>query len=212
MAASIIDGKAIAEQIRAEIVAEVGRPAGHGVKPGVATILVGEDGGAQFYRGQIEKNTATVASNYYNHMLPADTPQAEVLDLIAKLNADADVHGILALQPMQGQIDQEHRVQRHRAGQGPGLREPGQHRPRAARRPAVRAGHAVRLHRDPGPHRRGAAGQGRHDRQTTRTSLASRPPCSASTAMLRCTWCTCSARTCPPPAGRRRCSSAPRRS
>jgi methylenetetrahydrofolate dehydrogenase (NADP+)/methenyltetrahydrofolate cyclohydrolase len=106
MAASIIDGKAIAEQIRAEIVAEVGQLATRGVKPGVATILVGEDGGAQFYRGQIEKNTAAVGFNYYSHVLPADTPQADVLELIAKLNADSQVHGILALQPMQGAIDQ----------------------------------------------------------------------------------------------------------
>jgi methylenetetrahydrofolate dehydrogenase (NADP+)/methenyltetrahydrofolate cyclohydrolase len=106
MAASIINGKALAEQIRAEIVAEVGKLATCGVKPGVATILVGGDGGAQFYRGQIEKNTATVGFNYSNHVLAADTSEAEVLELIATLNADAHVHGILALQPMQGQIDQ----------------------------------------------------------------------------------------------------------
>ena len=60
MAAQIIDGKAIAEQVREEIKAEVAALATKGVKPGVATILVGEDGGAQFYRGQIEKNTGTV--------------------------------------------------------------------------------------------------------------------------------------------------------
>ena len=106
MAASIINGKALAEQIRDEIVAEVGKLATCGVKPGVATILVGGDGGAQFYRGQIEKNTATVGFNYSNHVLAADTSEAEVLELIATLNADAHVHGILALQPMQGQIDQ----------------------------------------------------------------------------------------------------------
>jgi methylenetetrahydrofolate dehydrogenase (NADP+)/methenyltetrahydrofolate cyclohydrolase len=106
MTAEIIDGKAIAEQIRAEIIAEVDKLATCAVKPGVATILVGEDGGAQFYRGQIEKNTATVGFNYYSHVLPADTPEDEVLALIAKLNDDAHVHGILALQPMQGQIEQ----------------------------------------------------------------------------------------------------------
>ena len=106
MTAQIIDGKAIAEQVRAEIVAEVGRLAARGVKPGVATILVGDDGGAQFYRGQIEKNTGTVGFNYFNHTLPAGTSQAEVLELIATLNADAAVHGILALMPMAGGIDQ----------------------------------------------------------------------------------------------------------
>jgi len=106
MTAQIIDGKAIAEQVRAEIVAEVEKLAKCGVKPGVATILVGEDGGAQFYRGQIEKNTGTVGFEYFNNMLPADTPESEILDLIEKLNADPKVHGILALMPMQAEIDQ----------------------------------------------------------------------------------------------------------
>jgi methylenetetrahydrofolate dehydrogenase (NADP+)/methenyltetrahydrofolate cyclohydrolase len=106
MAAQIIDGKAIAEQVRAEIKAEVAKLATCGVKPGVATILVGEDGGAQFYRGQIEKNTGTVGFAYFNHALPAGTGEAEILDLIAKLNADPAVHGILALMPMQAEIDQ----------------------------------------------------------------------------------------------------------
>lgn len=106
MTAQIIDGKAIAEQIREEIKAEVGELAAKGITPGVATILVGDDGGAQFYRGQIEKNTATVGLAYFNHALPATTTQAEVLELIAKLNSDDQVHGILALMPMAAGIDQ----------------------------------------------------------------------------------------------------------
>jgi methylenetetrahydrofolate dehydrogenase (NADP+)/methenyltetrahydrofolate cyclohydrolase len=106
MTAQIIDGKAIAEQIRGEIVAEVARLATCGVKPGVATILVGDDGGAQFYRGQIEKNTGAVGFNYYSHVLPAQTGEDEVLALIDQLNRDAHVHGILALMPMSPGIDQ----------------------------------------------------------------------------------------------------------
>jgi methylenetetrahydrofolate dehydrogenase (NADP+) / methenyltetrahydrofolate cyclohydrolase len=106
MTAQIIDGKAIAEQIREEIKAEVAQLATRGVKPGVATILVGDDGGAQFYRGQIEKNTGTVGFTYFNNTLPAGTTEAEVLALIDRLNADTDVHGILALMPMAGEIDQ----------------------------------------------------------------------------------------------------------
>jgi len=106
MAAEIIDGKAIAAQVREEIKAEVAKLAASGVKPGVATILVGEDGGASFYRGQIEKNTATVGFDYYNNTLPAGTSEAEILALIAKLNADAAVHGILALMPMAAEIEQ----------------------------------------------------------------------------------------------------------
>ena len=106
MAAQIIDGKAIAEQVREEIKAEVAKLATCGVKPGVATILVGDDGGAQFYRGQIEKNTGTVGFNYYNSALPDGTSEEEVLALIDTLNNDAHVHGILALMPMAGGIDQ----------------------------------------------------------------------------------------------------------
>jgi len=106
MAAQIIDGKAIAETIRAEIRAEVEGLAATGVTPGVATILVGDDGGAQFYRGQIEKNTGTVGFAYFNHVLPADAVETDVLDLIAGLNADPAVHGILALMPMPAHIDQ----------------------------------------------------------------------------------------------------------
>jgi methylenetetrahydrofolate dehydrogenase (NADP+)/methenyltetrahydrofolate cyclohydrolase len=106
MTAQLIDGKAIAEQVRAEIVAEVGKLAARNITPGVATILVGDDGGAQFYRGQIAKNTGTVGFAYANHTLPAGTSQAEVVELIARLNADPAVHGILALMPMAGEIDQ----------------------------------------------------------------------------------------------------------
>ena len=106
MAAQIIDGKAIAAQVREEIQADVAKLATRGVKPGVATILVGDDGGAQFYRGQIEKNTATVGFNYYNNALPDGTSEEEVLALIDTLNNDARVHGILALMPMAGGIDQ----------------------------------------------------------------------------------------------------------
>ena len=106
MAAKIIDGKAIAELVREEIKAEVAKLAACGVKPGVATILVGEDGGAQFYRGQIEKNTGTVGFEYFNNTLPEGTSEDDVLALIAKLNADPAVHGILALMPMAGGIDQ----------------------------------------------------------------------------------------------------------
>ena len=106
MAAQIIDGKAIAEQIRQEITTEVGRLEARGVKPGVATILVDDDPGAKFYRGQIEKNTGAVGFAYFDHQLPAGTSEAQVLTLIAELNADARVHGILALMPMSDGIDQ----------------------------------------------------------------------------------------------------------
>ena len=115
MAAQIIDGKAIAEQVREEIKAEVAQLATKGVKPGVATILVGEDGGAQFYRGQIEKNTGTVGFEYFNHTLPAGAGEAEILDAHRQAerrpgrarHPRAHAHG------RRGRA--EHRVQRDRA-------------------------------------------------------------------------------------------------
>ena len=67
MTARIIDGEAIARQLHAEIKAEVAKLAIRGLKPGVATILVGDDGGARFYRSQIAKNTATAGFNYYDN-------------------------------------------------------------------------------------------------------------------------------------------------
>ncbi len=144
MAAQIIDGKAIAEQVREEIKAEVAKLATGGVKPGVATILVGDDGGAQFYRGQIEKNTGDgglrllqqhAAGRHRRGRGARSYRQAQRRPRRARhpgAHADGRRH-----RP-------EHGVQRHRARQGPRLREPGQHRPRAARRPAVRAGDAHR--------------------------------------------------------------------
>ena len=207
MAAQIIDGKAIAEQVREEIKAEVAQLAAKGVKPGVATILVGEDGGAQFYRGQIEKNTGTVGFEYFNHTLPAGTGEAEILDLIAKLNADPAVHGILALMPMQAEIDQNtvfnaiapekdlDCVNPANIGHvllGDQLFAPAT--PSACIEILDREG--IELQDSTSPS------------STTRTSSGSRSRCSASTATRRCTWCTCSARTCRPRAARPTCSSA----
>ena len=104
--ALIIDGKAMADQIRAEIADEVRRLAAEAITPKVATILVGDDPGAQFYRGQIEKNTAGVGFAYIDQRLPNDASQEDVLALISALHADPATHGILALMPMPAQIDQ----------------------------------------------------------------------------------------------------------
>lgn len=106
MAAKIIDGKAVAEQIRGEIKAEVEKLAAAGVQAGVATVLVGDDHGARFYRGQIEKNTGTVGLAYYDYQLSAETAEEDVLGLIEELNRDPRVHGILALMPMPPGIGQ----------------------------------------------------------------------------------------------------------
>ncbi|NLG65722.1 MAG: bifunctional 5,10-methylene-tetrahydrofolate dehydrogenase/5,10-methylene-tetrahydrofolate cyclohydrolase [Actinobacteria bacterium] len=106
MRSEIIDGKAIAEQVCGEIVAEVAKLAVHGVRPTVATVLVGEDGGAEFYRRRIQENTSAVGFGHVSHVLPATASEAEVLDLIADLNGDAGVHGVLVLMPMPAHISQ----------------------------------------------------------------------------------------------------------
>jgi methylenetetrahydrofolate dehydrogenase (NADP+) / methenyltetrahydrofolate cyclohydrolase len=106
MAAQIIDCKAIARKVRQEIMAEVVGLATRGVKPTVATIVVGGDGGAHFYHGQIEKNAARVGFDCLNNVLPHGTAEDEVIALIDRLNDDPQVHSILALMPMTGGIDQ----------------------------------------------------------------------------------------------------------
>jgi methylenetetrahydrofolate dehydrogenase (NADP+)/methenyltetrahydrofolate cyclohydrolase len=106
MTARIIDGEAIAEQLHAEIKNEVAKLVIRGLKPGVATILVGDDGGARFYRSQIAKNTATAGFNYYDNPLSTQATESNVLALIARLNDDPHVHGILVLTPMSPGIDQ----------------------------------------------------------------------------------------------------------
>jgi methylenetetrahydrofolate dehydrogenase (NADP+)/methenyltetrahydrofolate cyclohydrolase len=106
MAAESIDGRSIARKVREEIRAEVARLATRGVKPGVATILVGGNSGAQLYRGQIKKNATAVGFHHHDSRLPAGTSEGEVLALIDGLNRDPYVHGILALMPMPESIDQ----------------------------------------------------------------------------------------------------------
>ncbi|MFH1806224.1 MAG: bifunctional methylenetetrahydrofolate dehydrogenase/methenyltetrahydrofolate cyclohydrolase FolD [Pseudomonadota bacterium] len=105
--AKIIDGKAFAARLRTDIAAEVTRlKAAHGVTPGLAVVLVGEDPASQVYVRNKGKQTLECGMNSWEYKLPADTGQPELLDLIAKLNADPDVHGILCQLPVPKQIDE----------------------------------------------------------------------------------------------------------
>ncbi|MDR7487168.1 MAG: tetrahydrofolate dehydrogenase/cyclohydrolase catalytic domain-containing protein [Armatimonadota bacterium] len=98
--AEIIDGNAIAEQLKGELVAEIHGLIDRGVTPGVATLLVGEDYGAKMYRRQIERLAAEIGLLYRDLTLPAEATLAEVLDAMAALNRDPQVHGILPLRPL----------------------------------------------------------------------------------------------------------------
>ncbi|MFM1886773.1 MAG: hypothetical protein RL026_1930 [Pseudomonadota bacterium] len=105
MTAHIIDGKAVARKLRAEYAARVqALQADHGVVPGIAVILVGDNPASQVYvRNKITACRDTGIHSELHH-LPADTPESELLDRIDALNADPRVHGILVQLPLPPQI------------------------------------------------------------------------------------------------------------
>ena len=106
MTATIIDGKAIAEALRTRIAAAVaGLKAAHGVTPGLAVVLVGENPASQVYVRSKAKQTAEAGMRSMEHKLPAETTQGELLALVARLNADPEVDGILVQLPLPAQID-----------------------------------------------------------------------------------------------------------
>lgn len=108
MAASIIDGKVIAADLRAQVAGEVTRmKREHGLTPGLAVVLVGNDPASEVYVRSKHKQTQAAGMASFEHMLPADVVQADVLALIAELNADAAVHGILVQLPLPKGLDTE---------------------------------------------------------------------------------------------------------
>jgi methylenetetrahydrofolate dehydrogenase (NADP+)/methenyltetrahydrofolate cyclohydrolase len=106
MAAGIIDGKAIAQQVRAEVAEEVAAwvQAGHDA-PGLATVLVGDDPASAVYVGGKQKASAEVGIEGFDHRLPADTPHHEVERLLEDLNVNPRVSGILLQLPTPPQVD-----------------------------------------------------------------------------------------------------------
>ena len=105
MSATIIDGKAYAAGLRARIADAVGRLAHQGVTPGLAVVIVGEDPASQLYVKNKARQTVEVGMRSFEHVLPASTGEAELLELVARLNADPAVDGILVQLPLPGQID-----------------------------------------------------------------------------------------------------------
>ncbi|MDX2205146.1 MAG: bifunctional methylenetetrahydrofolate dehydrogenase/methenyltetrahydrofolate cyclohydrolase FolD [Hyphomicrobiaceae bacterium] len=104
--ASIIDGKAIAARLRQDIAAEVAALAGAGRRvPGLAVVLVGEDPASQVYVKSKGTATREVGMASFEHKRPAATGEAELLALIASLNADPAVDGILVQLPLPAHID-----------------------------------------------------------------------------------------------------------
>jgi methylenetetrahydrofolate dehydrogenase (NADP+)/methenyltetrahydrofolate cyclohydrolase len=106
MGARVIDGKAVAARVRAQVgegVAEF--TAEHGRPPGLATMLVGEDPASAVYVGGKQKATAEVGMRGFDHRLAADATREEVVALIEQLNADPEVSGILCQLPVPAHLD-----------------------------------------------------------------------------------------------------------
>ncbi|MCB5174482.1 bifunctional methylenetetrahydrofolate dehydrogenase/methenyltetrahydrofolate cyclohydrolase FolD [Microvirga lenta] len=105
MSATIIDGKAYAAGLRARIAEAVEDLTRRGVTPGLAVVIVGEDPASQLYVKNKARQTVEVGMRSFEHVLPASTGEAELLALVARLNADPAVDGILVQLPLPKQID-----------------------------------------------------------------------------------------------------------
>jgi methylenetetrahydrofolate dehydrogenase (NADP+)/methenyltetrahydrofolate cyclohydrolase len=106
MSASLIDGKAIAQQVRAEVRDQVSQWVdGGGRRPGLATVLVGDDPASAVYVAGKQKACAEVGIEGFNHPLSADVSEQQVSELLDELNADPRVSGILLQLPTPAHID-----------------------------------------------------------------------------------------------------------
>jgi methylenetetrahydrofolate dehydrogenase (NADP+)/methenyltetrahydrofolate cyclohydrolase len=106
MTARIIDGKAIAAQLRAAVAAEVRRvTAAHGLIPGLAVVLVGENPASKTYVASKSRALLEAGMRPFDHHLAAAASEHDLLALVNRLNADPAVHGILVQMPLPSQID-----------------------------------------------------------------------------------------------------------
>jgi methylenetetrahydrofolate dehydrogenase (NADP+)/methenyltetrahydrofolate cyclohydrolase len=105
VSAKLLEGKPIADEIRARVKAGVEELKAKGKTPKLVAILAGENPGAKFYAGAQEKACAAVGIEYTLEQLPADTTQADLEGAIARLNADGSVHGLLLLMPLPKGLD-----------------------------------------------------------------------------------------------------------
>ena len=107
MSAEIIDGKAFAERLRERVAVQAAQfEVAAGRRAGLAVVLVGEDPASQVYVRSKGKQTVACGMASFEHKLPADTAEGALLDLIAKLNVDPAVDGILVQLPLPGHMDE----------------------------------------------------------------------------------------------------------
>src|SRR2546429_6689556 len=101
MTAGFIDGKVIAAELRVRVASDVARvQREHGVTPGLAVVLVGSDPASQVYVRSKHKQTQEAGMASFEHVLPEDVAEADLLAVIGKLNRDPAVHGILVQLPL----------------------------------------------------------------------------------------------------------------
>jgi methylenetetrahydrofolate dehydrogenase (NADP+) / methenyltetrahydrofolate cyclohydrolase len=103
--ARIIDGKAFAAALRARVAAAVAELTRKGIVPGLAVVLVGDDPASQVYVRTKGRQTLEAGMRSFEHRLPATAPQAEVVDLVRRLNADPGIDGILVQLPLPGGLN-----------------------------------------------------------------------------------------------------------
>ncbi len=105
--AAIIDGKAFSERLRQQVAAEVAAlKADHGITPGLAVVLVGEDPASEVYVRNKGVQSLAAGMHSETHKLPADASEADVLALVARLNADPAIHGLLVQFPVPDHLSQ----------------------------------------------------------------------------------------------------------
>ncbi|NOE33602.1 MULTISPECIES: bifunctional methylenetetrahydrofolate dehydrogenase/methenyltetrahydrofolate cyclohydrolase FolD [unclassified Ruegeria] len=108
MVAQVIDGKAFAAKVRAQVADQVAKlKEENGITPGLAVVLVGEDPASQVYVRSKGKQTVEVGMNSYEHKLDVDTSEEDLLTLIDKLNNDPAVHGILVQLPLPKHLNED---------------------------------------------------------------------------------------------------------
>jgi methylenetetrahydrofolate dehydrogenase (NADP+) / methenyltetrahydrofolate cyclohydrolase len=105
MSALIIDGRASAARLRERVAARTRELAARGVIPGLAVVLVGEDPASQIYVSSKTKQAAETGIAHFDHRLPASVSTDEVLQVVKRLNAQPEVHGILVQLPLPKQVD-----------------------------------------------------------------------------------------------------------
>lgn len=107
MIGQLIDGKAVAARVRGEVAQAAAALRARGIAPGLAVVLVGDDPASAVYVKSKTKAAREANVDVFDHKLPANTTQAELMSLVAQLNADPSVDGILVQMPLPSQLDSE---------------------------------------------------------------------------------------------------------